>query len=349
MRCRSHPKERPGGGMKRVRIDLDRIADLHNLARAAYLAGRGKRHRPEVMAFFTDLDQSLARLAAGIRNGTRPLGIYHPFTVRDPKRRLIHAACFEDRVLHHAVFAQAGPVLERAMVDSSCACRVGKGPLAAVEYARSALHRYPWYVKTDIRAYFASIDHERLLALLRRRFKGAPFLALLQRIVESYGKVPGRGLPIGSLSSQHFANYYLDALDRLLLQGLGARAHVRYMDDLLWWCDDSAQARATLAQVKAFAKESLMLEVKETAQINRSRKGVTFCGYRILSGTLRLSRRRQRSYQDRRRQWEHRFLAGDISARELQQAYDAVHTITLHADSRGWRSKNLARFPALDV
>jgi RNA-directed DNA polymerase len=93
--------------MQRTRIDLGAVADLNNLARAAYLAGRGKRRTPEAAAFFADCEGNLNRLAAGILDGTRPLGVYHPFTVWDPKRRTIHAPCFADRVLHHAVFALA--------------------------------------------------------------------------------------------------------------------------------------------------------------------------------------------------------------------------------------------------
>ena len=139
--------------MRRTRIELPDIADLGNLAQAAYLAGRGKRQRPEVAAFFADLERSLGRLAEGILAGTRPLGLYRPFPVWDPKRRLIHAPCFEDRVLHHALFAHAGPVLERAMVDSCFACRPGKGPLAAVRRAQSALRCLRWYAKVDVRGY----------------------------------------------------------------------------------------------------------------------------------------------------------------------------------------------------
>jgi hypothetical protein len=117
--------------------------------------------------------------------------------VFEPKRRIIHAACFPDRVLHHAVIAHAGTVLERAMVPTSFACRPGKGALAAMQHAQAAIRRYPWYVKIDI---------------------------------------------------------------------------CGYMDDVLWWCDSKAEAKATLAEVKSYAAQARRLEVKDTAQINRSRR-----------------------------------------------------------------------------
>ncbi len=335
--------------MRRTRIELDQIADLHNLAESAYAAGKGKRQRPEVAAFFADWEGSLERLQDGVLSGTLPRGCYRAFSVRDPKCRLIHAPCFEDRVFHHALFAYAGPVLERAMVDTSFACRAGKGPLAAVQRAQSAMRRWPWYVKVDVRGYFDSIDHARLLDLLARRFKGAPVLMLFERVLATYCTRSGKGLPIGTLASQYFANYYLDALDRLILEQLGARDHVRYMDDSVWWCDDREQAKEMLRRVSTFAREVCLVEIKETAQINHSRHGLSFLGYRILPGTLRLSRRRRRSYTRLRQHWEHAYLAGRVDTQGLQSGYASVHAITQHADARGWRGLNLALCPSLDV
>lgn len=335
--------------MHRTRIDLARIAELDNLARAAWLAGRGKGRRGEVAGFFTDLEGHLRRLADGILDGSRPLGVFRAFTVWDPKRRLIHAPCFEDRVLHHALFAHAGPVLERTLVPSCFACRPGKGPLAAVQHAQAALRRYPWYVKIDVRGYFDSIDQQRLLGLLARRFKGAGLLALFARILAGYATAPGKGLPIGTLASQHFANFYLDGLDRLLLERLGARAHVRYMDDCLWWCDSREQARATLREVLAYAADPCLLTIKASAQINRSSHGVGFLGHRILPGSLRLSRRRRRRFVARRAHWEQAYAAGRLDALGLQRAWAAVYSIVATADSQGWRRLALARHPPLDA
>ena len=179
--------------------------------------------------------------------------------------------------------------------------------------------------------------------------QGGGFLGLLRRIVEGYEDAPRKGLPIGALTSQYFANDYLDGLDRHILEVLRARDHARYMDDVLWWCDTKAEARATLAEVKSHAAEARRLAVKETARINRSDRGVTFCGYRILPGARRLGRRRRRQYQRRRQHREAAYLAGLIDARTLQAAYDAVHAITLYADSLAWRRENLQRHPPVEV
>ena len=191
--------------MKRTHIDLIDIAAYDNLAQAAYRAARGKRARPDVRQFFSRFDHHMRRLQQAILAGHMPYGRFKAFTIRDPKPRLIHAACFEDRIFHHAVMYWAGPVLDRALTSTTYACREGMGNHAAVRQVQHHLRRYPWYVKIDIRHYFDTIDHQRLYQRLLRRFKGHDFLALLRRIIASYHVTPGKGLPIGSLTSQHFA------------------------------------------------------------------------------------------------------------------------------------------------
>lgn len=335
--------------VRRVRIDLGAVAALANLAEATARAARGKRDRPVVCAFLAGLEGNLEALAQDILCGLAPRGEYRRFCILDPKPRVIHAACFPDRVLHHAVMLQAGPVLERAMTDGSYACRPAKGALAAVKAVQSALQRFPWYVKVDVTGYFEHIDHAVLLGLLGRRFKGAAFLDLLGRIVGGYEAAPGKGLPIGSLTSQYFANDYLDGLDRLLMERLGARAEVRYMDDVIWWCDSRDQARETLGLVRDWLTRERLLRLKDLPQINRSCHGVGFCGYRVQPGALRLSRRRRQRYQMRRAHWEAAFAAGRIDGLGLQRGYDAVRAIAIHAHSRGWRCMDLARHPAPEV
>jgi RNA-directed DNA polymerase len=335
--------------MRRVRIDLATIAAIPNLAEATARAARGKHDRPAVRAFLAALEGHLQCLAEDILAGRVPRGDYRRFRIRDPKPRLIHAACFPDRVLHHALMRHAGPVLERAMTATSFACRPGKGSLAAVRAAQDAVRRWPWYVKIDISGYFEHIDHAVLLDLLARRFKGAGLLDLLGRIVHGCPAAPGKGLPIGSLTSQYFANYYLDGLDRLLLEGLWVCTELRYMDDVLWFCEGHTQARETLARVRDWLARERLLRLKEPPSINRSAQGVSFCGYRVHAGVLRLGRRRQRRYRARRRQWEDAWRAGHINDLKLQRGYDAVRAIALHADSRGWRCHDLARHPAPEV
>ena len=333
--------------MKRSSVGLEAVADWHNLAAAFHRAACGKASRPEVRRFASRLNSELATLHADILDGTLDLGRMRSFSIRDPNPRLIPAPCFRERVLHHALMAHVGPVLDRTLIDDSYACREGKGTLAAVQRVQHHLRRWPRYVQIDVRGYFAAIDHQTLQGLLARRFKDPGLLALLWRIIDAHHSAPGKGLPIGALTSQHIANYYLAGLDRLLLEGCRRQVQglVRYMDDLLWVGADRASLRGTLEQVRGYAAETLGLQVKQPVRLGRSADGANFCGHRILPGRLLLSRRRKRRYQAIRSHWERAFARGDIDSLALQRGYAAALGITVHADAVAWRREQLRRRP----
>lgn len=335
--------------MKRTNISLECIAERNNLLLAFHKAASGKRFRRDVQAFMQDLDASLSCLGHDIRIERLPYGRFRRFQIFDPKKRLIHAACFEDRVFHHALMNLAGDGLERVMLSSSYACRPGKEVHRAVKRVQKHLRQYAFYGKIDIDGYFASIDHYCLMQVLSRRFKGNACIAQLQRIVDSYQSTPQRGLPMGSLTSQYFANYYLDGLDRLLDALPEVRAHLRYMDDIIWWCDSKQTVINVLRIVKNWLQWQRDLKVKNNVQIQSSQQGVTYCGFRILLSVMRLSRRRKRRYQQRRQYWEYRYLKGDIDATQLQQLHAAVHAITAGTDSLAWRQANLRNHPSIEV
>jgi len=346
------PPPRAGEGaygaciVKRTRITLAEIAAADNLALATWKAARSKRHRPDVAEFLARSDRSLARLAQDILSARVPYGGYRSFTIHDPKHRIIHAACFEDRVLHHAIMNLAEPTFERALVPTTYACRPGRGVHRAVAQVQRNLQRYPWFGKVDVEGYFPSIDHGRLAELLARRFKGADVLDLFGRILSTYQAAPGKGLPIGSLTSQHFANYYLDGADRLLLAHPLVCAHVRYMDDIIWWGHAKDDVKRVLGELRAYLECERLLALKPEVQINRSERGVTYCGYRVLRGAIRLTPRKRRRYAQLRAEWEDGWCCGRIDSLQLQHGYDAVHAITLHADSASWRKQQLQLHPS---
>lgn len=265
--------------MKRLAVRLEDIADIGNLQLVTWKAAQGKAQRPAVARFLADLDGPLAVLAADILDGSAPRGRMHRFTIHDPKRRVIHAACFADRVLHHAILHLTEPAFERALVASSFACRPGLGVHASVTQVQRLLQRWPWVVQVDVAGYFPSIEHARLRALLARRFKGAGFLALMDRILDSGTPdpvaAPGRGLPIGALTSQHLANAFLDRADRFLLETCRAevRGHARYMDDIVFACDSRAAAQATLARLHRFLADELGLALKPGVVLQPSERG----------------------------------------------------------------------------
>jgi RNA-directed DNA polymerase len=335
--------------MKRSGIDLHDVADWNNLVAATWRAAQGKRDRPEVQRFLVNVDEQLSALRTDILNETLQVGAVRQFRIRDPKPRLIHAPAFRERVLHHALIAQIGPVLDRTLVFDTYACRPGKGTLAAVQRCHEHLRRYPWSGKLDVRTYFASIDHGLLINLLARRLKDPGVLRLCTQLIASHATGPGRGLPIGALTSQHFANYYLGGFDRFLVESCRVQGMVRYMDDVLWWGEDKASVRKVFSVGRDYLGECLALSIHEPGVVQRSVQGATFCGFRLLPGQWRLSLRRRRRYTYLRKKWETRYANGEIDALALQRAYAAVVGATLHADAAGWRQRQLALHPLNDA
>ena len=335
--------------MRRTRIELTAIADLNHLGEAAGRAARGKRYKPHIAEFFAELEARLEVIANDLYRARAPYNRYFSFTIHDPKRRTIHAPCFEDRIVHHALIGAMGPRLERSLTAHTFACRQGKGPLAAVLAVQKGIRRFPWYVKIDVRSYFDSIHHATLRALLARRFKGGGLFRLLDRLLAGYATEPGRGLPIGSLTSQHFANLYLDGLDRLLADRPEVWSPVRYMDDVLWWCEDKLAAKQSLDLVRSWLLDFRHLELKGAGQINRGSHGVTYCGCRVSSAALRLTRRRKRRYSLGRLKWEHAFRAGEVDAIGLQMAYDALLGMVHGEENIAWRRLQCSHSPPPDL
>lgn len=325
------------------------VTGLANLCRAFHRAARGKRHRPEVQTFEGSILARLSTLGEAMREGRAPINRFRQFQIRDPKPRLIHAPVFEDRVAHHALMAVIGPTLDRALIADTFACRVGKGSLAAVLRAQHHLQRHPWYAKLDIRKYFASIPHDRLIAAVAKKVGRGELSRALERVVRGFEHTPGRGLPIGALTSQFLANFYLAPLDRFLSNDPRVAAVTRYMDDQLLWCKDADRARAVLRDVREFVQEFLALDLKGDGFVQRSRAGLSFLGFRIYPGTLKLSRRRQHRYREARAQWEHAYAAGEIDAVGLQRGYASAFAITIHADATGFRQADLKRHRAPEV
>lgn len=331
--------------MKRSRTGIGEVAEWKNLIAAFGRAALGKRGRADVETYRRNLDGELSALREGLLRGDYPLGRMRRFTIRDPKPRVIHAPCFRERVLHHALIAQIGPIMDRSLVHDVYACRIGKGSHVAVRRVRQYVRRWPWYAQIDIRQYFPNIDHRVLLDLIARKFSDRDLMALVTRIVGAYENAPGRGLPIGALTSQNFANLYLGTADRRVTEHRLSWGYVRYMDDLIWWGEDRGAVRSVLNDLRCVVEDTLKLEIKSPVKIARSRDGVSFCGYRVLSDRLLLSRRRKARFAEARREAEMAYARGEIDARYLQSMTDAALAITAGADATAWRRVQLDRMP----
>jgi RNA-directed DNA polymerase len=298
--------------MRRAANLFDQIPEPENLRLAFHKAARGRRGQAVVRQFAASLDQRIAAMSVAICEGRIPVGRFQQFLIRDPKERVITAPCFDERVLHHGIMNVCEPVLDRWLIDDTFACRVGKGREAAVLRAQHFTRHSGWFLKLDVRKYFDSVPHAKLMYLLERRFKDRRLLELLNRIIAAYRGELAIGLPIGSLTSQHFANFYLGWLDRYVKENLHPGGYVRYMDDMVLWDDGPKRLGEVHRLCSAFVSGKLSLEFKPS-DVRRVSAGINYLGCRIWPTHVELNRRSKRRWRGRVRVLERAERLGLIS------------------------------------
>lgn len=323
--------------MRRIGNLFDAIAERDNLRLAVSKALRGKRGGAEARHFTARLEENLRRMAGELRAGTIAVGRFHQFVIHDPKERVITAPCFRERVLHHAILNVCEPHFERWLIADSYACRKGKGREAALRRAQDYARRYGWFLKLDVRKYFDSVPHEPLLERLGRRFKDGRLLGLFARILRSFRGALGRGLPIGSLTSQHFANFYLGWFDRHVKESLRVPGYVRYMDDMALWSDDKDALKRALASGEAFLRDELGLELKPAPYLNGTAHGMDLLGCRVFRHHGTLNRRSRTRFRRRLAALEAAYAAGALDERQLQGRGTALVAFARSAGVFSWR------------
>lgn len=276
--------------MKRAGNLMDRICEVDNLLLAYHKACRGKRHLPYAIEYSEHLFDNITRLRAELLSGTVRIGRYRYFTIYDPKLRKICAAAFEERIIHHAIINVCHPYFERHLIYDTYATRLGKGTYAAIDRARKAVRQYDFVAKLDVKSYFDSISHDILKLKLRRIFKDAKLLELFDLIIDSYGNASGRGIPIGNLTSQYFANFYLSFLDHYAKEEVKVPVYIRYMDDILLFGRAATEVKTYLRDIIQYAEEELRLKLKQPV-FCRTDVGISFLGYSLYPHKMLLNRR----------------------------------------------------------
>jgi retron-type reverse transcriptase len=332
--------------MKRVGGLYMPILDRENFILAFHRATRSKQYRPEVREFRNDLTNWLATISQRLDSSKFTFGRFHQFLIRDPKERIITAPCFEERVVHHAIMNVCEPALDRWLIDDTFACRIGRGREAAVQRAMQFWRSKPWCLKLDVRKYFDSISHDRLLELLTLRFKEPRLQDLFEQIVRSFRGTQRIGLPIGSLMSQHFANFYLGWLDRHVKESLRVRGYVRYMDDMLLWGEDRRELMRIQRECESFVAEQLRLEFKP-AQIRRDEQGISFLGCRLFPTHVELNRRSKQRWQRRVQFLGKAYRLGLLSDLQLQQRLSSLTAFARGAGVRSWKFRRSVLKPWL--
>lgn len=317
---------------------MQEIADSDNLRLAFWKAQRGKAGKEEVEVYRRDLDINLILLREQLLEGKIDVGHYHYFTIYDPKERIICAASFPERVVHHALMNVCHDIFEDYQIYDSYATRVDKGTYAALYRAAYFQKKYRWFLKLDVRKYFDSIDHEVLLALLYRRFKDKKLLSVFMQIIDSYEVGPGKGVPIGNLTSQYFANYYLAYADRLVKEELKIPAYVRYMDDMVLWHNDKEVLKRIGKTLQSYLKDSLQLSLKEWC-LNKTQYGLNFVGYRVFPDVIRLNNRSKKRFENKMKLYWNKMESGEWSQKKYQDHVLPLLAFAGHASTEALRQK----------
>jgi retron-type reverse transcriptase len=256
------------------------IYDFANLYAAYLKARKQKRYRNEVLRFSYNIERGLIALQQELKEKTYAVGKYRPFIIYEPKKRQIVALPFRDRIVQHALNNVIEPLFDRRMIADSFACRIGKGTHAAARRVSYFMGKPSniYYLKLDVKSFFASISRNILKALVRNIIEDKDVLWLIDTIFDSS---PVPGMPIGNLMSQLFANVYLHELDHYCKNVLGIPYYTRYMDDVIILSHSKSYLQAVLVNIADFVSTHLALELNHKTSIGQCKDGIEFVGYRI--------------------------------------------------------------------
>ena len=332
------------------------ITSFGQLETAYKKVRKGKRYRIEVLVFKSDLDSNLLRIQEQLRNGTFQFGPYRRHWVYIPKKRNVMALPFDSRIVQWSIYLTLMPYFDRLMIEDSYACRVGKGSLAAVErlqYWLQQIERRPgdWYIiKIDISKYFYRVDHKVLLDILSYRIEDPDLMAMLDTIINCDGEKFGLprftgpedippeewlsdvGMPIGNLTSQLFANIYLNELDQFCKHVLGIHYYIRYMDDVIVIVNGKDRANEIKERITAFLIERLRLDVNDKTTIRPASAPVEFVGYIVTARKKKLRKPTVKRIKRSFRAICRYYFSGEMSKEEFDRRVASYKGVMSHCD-----------------
>lgn len=310
-----------------------KVCSIENLQLAFKKARRGKTRKPYVISFEANLNRELQKLKTELETFSyvpRPL---KTFVIRDPKTRVISASDFRDRIIHHALCNILEPIFEKTFIYDSYASRKNKGTHKAikrfdefkrktakngklVKYAKTENEVVGYVLKADIRHYFDSVNHEILLAIINRKIRDKGILWLIKKILDNHSN-PSRGMPIGNLTSQLFANVYLNELDHFVKHTLRAKYYIRYLDDFVILDRNREKLKYYKSQINEFLK-TLKLELHpDKSKIIPLHNGINFLGFRIFYHYKLLKKSNTRLFYKRMKNLEIAYKNEELSREEL--------------------------------
>lgn len=350
-------------GMVTLDDVYDRICEYEELYQSHLEARKGKRYRDDVLVFTDKLEENLIELQNELIWQSYSVGAYRPFYVREPKLRLVMALQYRDRVVQWDIYKQLYPFYDKTFIEDSYACRRNKGAHKAadrLQYWLRQVSRKPgewYYLKLDISKYFYRVDHLVLLDILSRRIKDPRLIQLLSKIINSedmrFGLPAGVGpdecpeeqwlgdvgMPIGNLTSQLFANIYLNELDQLCKHELRIHYYIRYMDDIIILSDDKRELAEIKKIIEEFLKDFLHLDLNKKTAIRPIWNGIDFVGFRIWATHRKLKKQTARRMIRNVKRLCESVAAGNTSKGELDRVAASYNGVLQHCNSYGLRNK----------
>ncbi|MFC1735168.1 reverse transcriptase domain-containing protein [Candidatus Hydrogenedentota bacterium] len=343
--------------MKTFRNLYPKLCGFEHLLDAYYKARKNKRCKPYTCRFDYNLERELLSLQDELLNKDYQPGGYHNFTVREPKKRVISAAPFRDRVVHHALVDILTPIFEPRFIHDSYACRVGKGTHRAINRCQAFMRKNKYFIHLDVVKFFPSVDHLVLMDILSKHIRDDNVMWLVSRILESglsieqagagpvyfagddlFAACRARGIPIGNLTSQFFANVYLSEFDRFVKEKIRCNSYVRYADDALLFSNDKTSLAEWRREcIELMSKLRLALHV-ERAHARRSCDGERFLGFRIFPTHRLLDRRNVKRFRKKLNKMSEDYSADCIELSEVKASVQGWIAHAAYGDT--WRLRN---------
>ena len=347
--------------MKTYKHLYENVCDFENIYLAYRKARKGKRGRAQPAMFERVQDDELLALQEELQTQSYTPGAYHSFFIHDPKKRLISAAPFRDRVVHHALCRVMEPIWDVKFIHDSYANRVGKGTHRALDRTQEFSRRYKYFLQCDVRQFFPSIDHAILKTEFSRRVQDDKFLWLCETILKSgegvlaneyemnyfagdtlFSANRPRGLPIGNLTSQFWANVYMNDFDHFVKRELKCAAYIRYVDDFVLFSNDKKQLAEWRAQIIQKTASLRLTLHEECAQIFPTNTGIPFLGFRIYPEYRLLKTRKAIHFRRKLNSLLKEYAKGWVDFPKLNQTIQSWIHYVGYGDTWGLRRSVLA-------
>lgn len=348
--------------MKKVKHIYPEIYDFSNLYAAYLKARKGKRFCDEVSRYSYNLEENLIDIQNDLIWKTYQVGPYRQFTVKYPKKRLIMALAFRDRVVQWAIYQQLYPIFDKKFIYDSYGCRNGKGALAAAKRLQYWLRQVDrkqekyYYLKLDISKFFYSINHDVLLGIFKRTIEDPDMIDLLKKVIDSENDVElmdgftpncfpvagmgkSAGIPIGNLTSQLFANVYLNELDQFCKRILKVRYYIRYMDDIIILHEDKQYLARLKSEIEGFINQELGLCLNNKTAIRPIPMGIEFVGYRIWSTHMKIRKKTAIRIKRRLKKLAELYRKNAIDFDEIEPVIVSYFGLLKHCDSYNFQKK----------